>query len=75
MKYSLATVGLKVRVHFTKWVHLNLNVGYTVFRYFSYWDGPNEASTYDMENTFYLRAEDEQSGSRLTDLCDPEQGQ
>ena len=56
MKYSLATVGPKVQIHFTEWLHLNLEGGYTIFRNFSFFDGPNEAQNYDMENTFYLRA-------------------
>jgi hypothetical protein len=56
MKYSLATVGPKVQIHFTKWLHLNLEGGYTIFRNFSFWDGPTEVSNFDMENTFYLRA-------------------
>ena len=56
MKYSLATVGPKVQIHFSKWLHLNLESGYTIFRNFSFWDGPTEASNFDMENTFYFRA-------------------
>jgi hypothetical protein len=56
MKISLATVGPNVQIHFTEWLHLNLEGGYTIIRNFSFWDGPTEDSNYDMENTFYLRA-------------------
>jgi hypothetical protein len=56
MKYSLTTVGPKVQIHFTERLHLNLEGGYTIFRNFSFFDGPTEASNFDMENAFCLRA-------------------
>jgi hypothetical protein len=56
MKYSVGTVGPVATIHFTEWLHLNLEGGYTVYRNFSFWDGATEAANYDMENTYYIRA-------------------
>ena len=56
MKYSLGTVGPKAQVHITKWLHINVEGGYTLLRNFEFWDGPDKVSSYDMERTYYLRA-------------------
>jgi hypothetical protein len=56
MKYSLGTIGPKAQIHIAKWVHLNVEGGYTLFRNFEFWDGPDKVSSFDMEQTYYLRA-------------------
>ena len=56
MKYSFATVGSAVQFNFTPWLHLRAEGGYTFSRSFSLWNGPKEKGSFDMENTFYLRA-------------------
>jgi hypothetical protein len=56
MKYSLGTVGPKAQAHITKWMHINVEGGYTLFRNFEFWDGPDKVSSFDMERTYYLRA-------------------
>ena len=55
MKYSLGTIGPKAQIHITKWLHLNLEGGYALFRNFEFWDGPDKAQSFDMERNYYLR--------------------
>jgi hypothetical protein len=55
MKYSLGTIGPKAQIHITKWLHLNVEGGYALFRNFEFWDGPDKVSTFDIEQTYYLR--------------------
>jgi len=55
MEYSEGTISLDSRVHFTKWIHLNLEAGYAVYRNFEYLDGNESAGSYDLENTEYFR--------------------
>ena len=56
LRYSVARAGPTVTLNFTPWLHLRLAGGYTFLRRFEYFDGLNEAGSYDLTNTGYAQA-------------------
>jgi hypothetical protein len=57
MEYSEATLSPSVRIHFSEWVHLNVEGGFAFYRNFEFLDGDRTASSYDLEPSGYFRAE------------------
>jgi len=56
MKYSEGTLSPMVQFHFTKWLHLNFEGGFAVYRNFEFFDGDEKVQSLDMEQTDYLKA-------------------
>ena len=56
MMHTTASVGPTAQVHFSKWLHLNLDGGYVFVHNFEFRDGDNVERSLDMERTGYLRA-------------------
>jgi len=56
MEYSEGTLSPFVRLHFTQWLHLNIEGGFAAYRNFEFLDGDKKAESYDLKQTGYLRA-------------------
>jgi len=56
LAYSDLSAGPTVQLHFSKWVHLNLEGGYAFFRKFKLFDGFDEESSIDLDGRVYLKA-------------------
>jgi hypothetical protein len=56
LKYTVGTVGPTAQIHFSKWIHLNLEGGFTLIRNFEFLDGDDLARSLDLKQTGYLRA-------------------
>ena len=57
MEYSEATLSPSARIHFTQWLHLNVEGGLAFYRNYEFLDGDISASSIDLEQTGYLRVE------------------
>jgi hypothetical protein len=56
LEYSEGTISPALQVHFTKWLHVKIEAGYAFYRNFEFLDGDKTAESYDLEPTFYYRA-------------------
>jgi len=56
LEYSEGTLSPFVQIHFTEWMHLNVEGGFAVYRNFEFLDGNKSKGSYDLEPTSYLRA-------------------
>lgn len=56
MEYSEGTISPAMQVHLTDWLHVKLEAGYAFYRNFEFLDGDETAESYDLEPTFYYRA-------------------
>ena len=56
MRYSAATVGPSMKLRVRKGVHLRVDTGVTVLRRFEFLDGGDEANSFDLENSGFVRA-------------------
>lgn len=50
------TLGALFMVHFSKWVHLNAEGGYSLYRRFEFFDGADKISTLTAGRTWYVNA-------------------
>lgn len=55
LAYSDLSVGPTAQLHFSKWVHLNLEGGYAFLRSFKFSDGLNKESSIDLDAKGYLK--------------------
>ena len=55
LKYSVVSAGPMARVHFTKWAHLTMKGGYTFLRRFEFFDGSDEAETFNLKQSWYVQ--------------------
>ncbi len=55
LEYSEGTVSPMVQIHFTKWMHLNLEGGFAFARNFEFLDGNDKILSYDLKPTGYFR--------------------
>ena len=56
MEYSEGTLSPFLRLHFSKWIHLNIEGGFAPNRNFEFLDGDKSVQSLDLESTGYLRA-------------------
>ncbi len=54
MDYSVASAGVEARMHLTKWAQVTLKGGHTFQRRFEFFDGADRASSYDLEQSWYV---------------------
>lgn len=57
LKYSEGTISPTAQIHFTEWMHLNVEGGYAFYRNFEFMDGDETAASLDMNRTGYVRAQ------------------
>ncbi|MFC1549895.1 DUF6268 family outer membrane beta-barrel protein [Candidatus Neomarinimicrobiota bacterium] len=55
LKYSEGTLSPTVNVHFSKWIHLNVEGGFAFYRNFEFFDGVNQVQSLDLERTGYVK--------------------
>jgi hypothetical protein len=55
-KHTIATVGPTAQVHFSKWMHLNLEGGYVFYHNFEFMDGDRTDNSFHLKPVGYLRA-------------------
>lgn len=56
MKHTIASAGPMAQIHFSKWLHLNLEGGYVFVHNFEFFDSDDLDSSLDMEQVGYVRA-------------------
>jgi hypothetical protein len=55
LRYSIGTIGPALKFLPTPWLHLGVEAGYTFIRRFEYFDDKEEAASYDLNNTGFLK--------------------
>ena len=55
LKYSVATAGPLVQVHVTPWARLTLKGGATFVRRFEFFDGSEEASSFNLDQSWFVQ--------------------
>jgi hypothetical protein len=56
LKHTIVSAGPTAQIHFSKWLHLNLEGGYVFVHNFEFLDGDDLARSLDLKQTGYLRA-------------------
>ena len=55
--HAIVTVGPTAKVHFSRWVHLNLEGGYVLYHNFEFGDGDRTDNAFHLHEAGYLRAD------------------
>ena len=57
LRYSVTKGGPSITFNLTPWLHLKCNGGYTLFRRLEFYDGLDEAASFDIKQSGFLSFE------------------
>lgn len=57
MRYSEGNLSLLARLHFMKWIHLNVSGGWGFYRNFEFYEGRDKMESFDMKKVGYFRTQ------------------
>jgi hypothetical protein len=55
VKYSVISAGPVVRIHITRWTHVELKGGTTLRRRLEFYDGEDKAETFNLKNAWFVQ--------------------